>query len=225
MNQRFGLLPTPALARRLMLFARFDKIVLSDEIAVLATQDCVGEEYFDPLLCPRNAARQEVTQFIVDCDFRCIIKKRYAPWVDELTVLNALRHNKMPITMVVDRSGEWMQAARLLNMTQRLTWASKRQHLAKIPPDTLRQSILLLHMDRPVALALASNFDRLRMAMRLCPAVILYAAADHPTPTQSDMFDALFPTMPPFTQTPCTPHHHMYYNVFVPHTFDNHGIM
>lgn len=112
MNQDFGLSLKPATARRLIRIQQVCNVALPENLIDLALQDRIGENAFDPFVCPCDDAKLEITQFLLDCNLRGIVQRNYHLEFNEMALLNAIRHVKPNfVTIYSDRHDVWKDAA------------------------------------------------------------------------------------------------------------------
>jgi hypothetical protein len=157
-NQDFALLATPANARRLLRFSRIFQIELSPAIIALATQDCLGEQAFDSLVCPYDRVKHTVSQFLLDCNLRGAVQTAYHPEINPITLLNVVRLAAAEIVVVTGRRRAWSMAAKALNIPLRtgsLTWLE--QSLEQIDR---RSAVIVETDDREIASYLLRNISR-----------------------------------------------------------------
>ena len=207
MNQDLALLATPANARRLRLFSRILPIELSPAISALATQDCLDQRVFDSLVCPYDAVKHTVTQFLLDCDLRGTVQTAYHPEVNPVALLNAVRLVTTEIIVITGRRHVWSMAATALNITLQIgSLAWLEQHLERID----RRSVLIVETDdREIASHLLRNVSRefprtiiydISDLARLVPWVVwaqlLFPAMPHP------LFPRMIAEMPAWERVP-----------------------
>lgn len=220
-NQEFGLLATPATARRLVLLAGFCQIDISESIRVLARQQVVSDNLFDPIICPETDDRRLGTQFIIDCEFRCIVVRRFLRAMDMTSVLNATRHD--PTKNVVILTGSrliWKPVVKSLFMTDRVSYFNHPDLLLQ-DAVALRDRILIVDVSTPT-----NNIGyQIAALLRLFPASLIYLGwdsitypIDHSTWTEYwvPWADVLFPQMPPLTVSLSPLQEGLFHNVLVP---------
>ena len=170
MNQDFALLATPANARRLLLFSRVLPIDLSPTIINLASQDRLDEQMFDSLVCPYDAVKHTVSQFLVDCGLRGGVQTAYHPEINPVALLNVVRLTTTQIVVISGRRHVWSMAATALNIavqTGSLTWLE--QNLDQID----RETVLIVETDdREISSHLLRNVSR------EFPRMIIYDISD-----------------------------------------------
>jgi hypothetical protein len=221
LNQQFGLLATPATARRLVILAGVCKLDLSESIRALAQQQMVPETLFDPILCPATEARCLGTQFIADCGFRCVVVRRFLRAMDMTSILNATRLEPSKRVLILTNSRlTWKPVVKSLFMTDRVSYFAQPEPLLQAAA-TLRDGILLVDVNTH-----ASNAGyQIANVLRLYPASLIYVRIDegatpndHPSWAQYwvPWADLLFPQMPPLANSLCPLQEGLFHNVLVP---------
>lgn len=192
MNQDFGVLATPANARRLLLLSRTGTINLPDEIVQLAARDMITEADFDPLVCPYNPVKRTLTQFLLDCNLRGVVQDVYHPEFNPLALLHTLKlANAQRIVILSSRPNRW--EAIIVSLSLRAI-AKVMPFAALADADFERRQHTVLVVD-----ADGTTFrDRLRIIAREFPQIIVYEhTVDANLETHWTMWaHVLFPTMP-----------------------------
>ena len=189
MNHDFALLATPANARRLLLFRRVVSVDVSPAIIDLAAQDCLDEQVFDSLVCPYDAVKHTVSQFLLDCGLRGGVLTAYHPEINPVALLNVVRLVTSDIIVVTGRRHAWSMAAQALNIPLRtgsLSWLE--QHLDEIDRWT---TIIVETDDHQLSPHLLRNVSR------EFPRMIIYDISDLKRLVPWVVYgQLLFPTMP-----------------------------
>lgn len=113
MNEDFGLLLTSGNARRLIRFQRSFNISVSDGLDRIAQQDLIDEAAFDAIICPADAVKLAITQFLLDCNLRGVIQYNFHREFSEIAVLNAVRLAKPEhVVIFTERRELWRNCAK-----------------------------------------------------------------------------------------------------------------
>lgn len=186
MNQDFGLSLTPANARRLLMFQNISNISLPDEIEHLAGQDMIGEDTFDDFVCPYNEEKRVITQFLIDCDGRGIVQRKYHRF-GGIEVVNVARFFKPDhIVIFAQQKVPWKMAAKaffLDNVIVRDPFDLTNDEI-----DRFRSGVLIIDLERN-----DQHLHKIRSFASEFQRTILFDETNYPWPMLAEV---LFPTMP-----------------------------
>ena len=165
MNVDFSLPRTGAIARRLLHIAELCKIELDPKVAAIAKEDLLPIDD-DPIL-PLIGVRRAATQFMFDCDFRCILTANH---IDRHLILNAIGLAKIqPITIASYSSTvDWKNALNIFKNTNHVKLISVKD--AILPENQQgREGVLILEWSTFLA-----NDGMLISIIREFPKVVIY---------------------------------------------------
>lgn len=194
MNQDFGLSLTPANARRLLMFQEVStNIVLPDAVRQMAEQDMITERNFDTFVCPYNEERRMITQFILDCNQRCIIQRVYHPF-GHTEIINAVRLMKPKhIIIFTENRTLWQTAARAFFLNNVIIKHPFRMTSDEI--DQYRSGVLIIDVDHRETAYKMHGYRIQNFASEFQQTIIYdsWTASHYPWPLLAKL---LFPTMP-----------------------------
>lgn len=191
MNQDFALLPTPAIARRLLLMQRVCRLDLAPEISALAEQDRLDvAACFDPFALPHSVARETITQFLLDCDLRGIVQANFHPDFTPLAVVNAVRYTPQQAVIMTTQRSVWRNALQAFGLDWEL-WLPFRLQSEDIA--RLRHLVLIIDTN-----SFVSPRNMLNIAREFPRAIVYEQTTSFNDLTSWTIWArALFPNMPP----------------------------
>lgn len=99
LNQDFAIVPTPAIARKIIQASKIIKADIDSRIIEIAKNDLITTEMFDPLFVPTEQQLKAV-QFLIDSDFRAVMPRGdFITPVLLMEAINLKQHT--PITVAI----------------------------------------------------------------------------------------------------------------------------